>query len=123
MKLRELRTSQNKSQQDIANILGITRQAYNNYELGYREPGNEMLLKLADYFNVSLDYLFGRTIPAAKINSHNTIQGNNNIIGNGNKVGEALSEQEFKLLNIFRSLDVVAQAKLLVYAAELEKEV
>ena len=81
-------------------------------------------IKIADYLDVSADYLLGRTDSPTAINSHNTVNGSNNIIGNGsgNRTENALSEQESALMNIFNKLDVVSQAKLLVYATELEKE-
>ncbi|HCB95696.1 MAG TPA: hypothetical protein DEP65_08870, partial [Ruminococcus sp.] len=74
--------------------------------------------------NVSIDYLLGIADSPTAINSHNTVNGSNNIIGNGNgnRTENALSEQESALMNIFNKLDVVSQAKLLVYATELEKE-
>lgn len=55
--LRFLRQEKKVSQQDLADYLKITRQAYNNYETGKREPDYETLLKLGEYFNVSVDYL------------------------------------------------------------------
>ncbi|MFD2614466.1 helix-turn-helix domain-containing protein [Paenibacillus gansuensis] len=55
-----LRTNKKLTHQDMADRLGITRQAYGNYESGKREPDYETLQKLADLFNVSLDYLLGR---------------------------------------------------------------
>lgn len=55
--LRELRAEKGISQQVVANYLGITRQAYSNYENGTREPDNEVLLKLANYFCVTVDVL------------------------------------------------------------------
>jgi len=42
-------------------LLGITRPAYTAYEMGKRQPDYETLIKLADYFNVTVDYLLGRT--------------------------------------------------------------
>ena len=82
------------------------------------------LAKIADYLDCSVDYLLGRTDSPTAINSHNTVNGSNNIIGNGsgNRTGNTLSEQESALMDIFNKLDVVSQAKLLVYATELEKE-
>lgn len=59
-KLRELRKQNNLTQSDMAAILGISRQAYSNYELGTREADHITLIKLADYFNVTTDYLLGR---------------------------------------------------------------
>lgn len=55
--LKNLRVAKGVSQQIVADYLEITRQAYSNYENGNRAPDNEMLLKLAEYFNVSVDYL------------------------------------------------------------------
>lgn len=59
-KLVELRKEKKYSQSDIARMLGISRQAYSNYELGNREPDYNTLVKLAEFFNVSVDYLLGR---------------------------------------------------------------
>lgn len=60
--LRKLREEKGLSQKDIAEHLGITRQAVAFYELGKREPDYQILRKLADYFGVSIDYLLGRVI-------------------------------------------------------------
>lgn len=57
----ELRKEQKLTQSNMAEVLGISRQAYSNYEAGKRQPDNEILLKLAEYFNVSVDYLLGRS--------------------------------------------------------------
>lgn len=59
-KLKELRKALKQTQTDLAIYLGITVSAYGNYELGQREPDIKTLNKLADYFNVSVDYLLGR---------------------------------------------------------------
>lgn len=56
-----LRKEAGKRQQDMASILGVDRTTYNKYENGITEPSNEGLIKLADYFNVSTDYLLGNT--------------------------------------------------------------
>lgn len=85
-------------------------------------PKGEILVKIADYLDVTVDYILGRTDTTTEINSHNTISGNNNIIGNGNRIGEKLTEQEIALIDIFGKLDVIKQAQLLSYAAELSKE-
>ncbi len=59
--LKQLREERQLSQKDIAEYLGITRQAVASYELAKREPDYEVLRKLADYFGVSVDYLLGRS--------------------------------------------------------------
>lgn len=60
IRLKTLRRQHGKTQQDIASSLGITRQGYAKYENNLGEPDNSSLVKLADYFNTSVDYLLGR---------------------------------------------------------------
>lgn len=55
-----------KSQQEIADYLGMTQVAYGNYELGKRQINPKILLKLADLYGVSIDDLLGRTNPFGK---------------------------------------------------------
>lgn len=62
-KLKQLRLMLNCTQTQMAELLGITVRGYRNYELGAREPELSVLIKLADYFNVSLDELVGRQFP------------------------------------------------------------
>ena len=59
-KIKGLRLSKKVSQQEIAEYLGVTKQAYSLYELGKRNVDNETLLKLSEYFGVSVDYLLGK---------------------------------------------------------------
>lgn len=60
-RLRALRKEKGLTQQNMAEFLGLTRQGYAKYENNQSEPDNETLQKLADYFDVSIDYLLGRT--------------------------------------------------------------
>lgn len=60
-RLSELRLNKSLSQEDVAKILGVARSTYNSYENGKREMDYDMLVKLANFYKVSLDYLFGRT--------------------------------------------------------------
>ncbi|MEK4973605.1 helix-turn-helix transcriptional regulator [Niallia sp. FSL R7-0648] len=55
--LLKLRKEAKKTQEDIANLLGITRPAYTAYESGKRQPDYDSLIKLAEYYDVSLDFL------------------------------------------------------------------
>ncbi len=59
---KSLRKNLNLSQADVAKQLGITQQAYANYERGVREADYNTLNKLAAIFNVSTDYLLGRDV-------------------------------------------------------------
>ena len=61
MRLKELRKKKGLSQLRLATDLNTTQNTISRYETGEREPGIEELIKIADYFNVSVDYLIGRT--------------------------------------------------------------
>lgn len=58
-RLRLLREKQGKQQIEIADALGISRVTYNRYEKDNREPNLETLIKIADYFSVTTDFLLG----------------------------------------------------------------
>ena len=60
-RLKELRKSKNISQLKLALDLNMNQNSISRYETGEREADYETLIKFADYFNVSLDYLLGRT--------------------------------------------------------------
>ena len=60
-RLAEIRKKKELSQYELADRLGFSRGQIANYEQGKREPDYETLQKLADFFNVSTDYLLGRT--------------------------------------------------------------
>ena len=59
-RLREVRKSKKITQQELADRLGIKRNTYSDWENGKTEPTFEILVKLADLFDVSLDWFFGR---------------------------------------------------------------
>ncbi len=84
-RLKMLRRKVNLSQQELAQSIHITREAYSMYENGHRQPPYEILISLARYYHVSVDYLLGITdspIPVAEI-----------------------TEEEYQMLRQFRSLD------------------
>lgn len=60
MKLKELRENNHMSQTEFAKIMNIKRVTYNKYELGTNEPNLDILKQIANYYNVSLDYLCDR---------------------------------------------------------------
>ena len=55
--LKEIRKQRNLTQQKVALDLAISREALSYYENGRRSPDVDMLVKLADYFNVTVDFL------------------------------------------------------------------
>ncbi len=61
IKLRELRKEQNKTLKEVAEALGTSHQVISRYELEITQPDFETLIRIANYFNVSVDYLLGRT--------------------------------------------------------------
>ncbi len=58
---KQLRLAKGMTQGELADAIGITRSRLSMYELGQREPDFETLEMIADYFNVDIDYLMGRT--------------------------------------------------------------
>ncbi len=60
-KIKQLRDTLNLSQQKLADMLGVTQQAVAKWERNKAEPDTEMLKKLANIFNVSIDYLLCET--------------------------------------------------------------
>lgn len=60
-RLKELREKEKLSRQQLADILGVSRASLEYYEKGKRTPDIEVLYKLSEYFNVTADYLIGRT--------------------------------------------------------------
>ena len=60
-RLLDLRQDADKTQKEIAAILGIDQRVYSNYETGKREIPVHLLLKLAEYYHTSTDYILGLT--------------------------------------------------------------
>lgn len=98
MRIKELRNFEKKSSEDIANLLGITVQAYYKYENGKAEPSIDNLIKLANYYNVSIDYLVGRDF--------------NNEFG-------YMSEEEQGLVREFRKLNKLNKVRIIAQLAGL----
>lgn len=59
-RLRELREDHDMNQREIAEMLGIQQTVYSRYERGFQNIPLEHLVKLADYYGVSMDYIFER---------------------------------------------------------------
>ena len=59
--LREIRKASGKKQREVAEFLEVNIRTYQLYEEGKNEPSIKKLIALADYFQVSLDYLVGRS--------------------------------------------------------------
>ena len=60
-RLKELRLNKKMTLQQMADVLGLTQRNYQRYETGEVDPPTSKTIALADYFDVSLDYLVGRS--------------------------------------------------------------
>ena len=85
-RIRELRKEKKISQAELGEALGLTNNTISKYECATNNPDPNTLCNIADFFEVSVDYLLGRTDE----NSIKTV-----------KEHEALSEEDKRLLNIF----------------------
>lgn len=106
-RLKELRKKSNISQAELALILGVNQKVISDYEKGAIFPSFSNLIALADYFNVSLDYLVGRDCEAV--------------------IKSAISEENKETADFFRhlysivnELDEKSREELLQYANYLK---
>ena len=60
-RLRDLREDADLNQKDVADLLHVSQATYSRYESGFLDVPSAVLIKLADYYKVSVDYLLGRT--------------------------------------------------------------
>ena len=60
-RIRDLREDHDMKQRQVAEYLCCSQQVYSNYELGQRDVPTEILIKLAELYGVSIDYLLGQT--------------------------------------------------------------
>ena len=65
-RIKELRLENKLTQKELSDFLGLTPKMISFYELGQRVPPSDIILKLADKFKVSTDYLLGNDTPAAE---------------------------------------------------------
>lgn len=61
IRVKELRVSKGLTMEQLANDIGSTRATISNFENEQKKPSLDMVIKLADYFQTSIDYLVGRT--------------------------------------------------------------
>lgn len=91
-KIKELRETRELTQENFAKILGVSRSALGLWEQGRRDVPQEMLVKIADFFNVSTDYLYGRP-------KHS---GNSLFASNSYNVGAISNDQAQAVLKIIK---------------------
>ena len=101
-RLRYLRSVKKLKQVDVASAINISSRTYSNYERAYRMPDLRILASLADFYNVSTDYLLGRTTlhhcyPRNKKELANIMNGSEVIfkVADSQLDNEALYEEAF----------------------------
>ncbi len=60
-RIRDLREDRDLNQTAVAKMLGMSQTGYSKYETGENDIPTDILIKLADFYDVSVDYLLGRT--------------------------------------------------------------
>ena len=101
-----LRKELNLTQEEMSKKLNLGRCTYGNYEIERTDPSIDILIKLADFFECSIDYLVGRS------NELDTV-----IIQND------ISSDERELINVYKMLDYSLKAKLIGYAYGLKEQI
>lgn len=79
--LQYLRTRDRISQATLGQKIGVTRSTICQYEKGNRQPDNDTLIRIADFFDVSVDFLLGRPLPNLKLaDVLNTVRGEKELV-------------------------------------------
>ncbi|MGI5929408.1 helix-turn-helix domain-containing protein [Pseudoflavonifractor sp.] len=103
-RLRILRQSRRKTQSEIAELLNISRSAYALYEAGKRQLNYDSLVILADFYHVSLDYLFDRTdVPELQssftLEERRLLSRYRALDSRGRETVQALADAEYSISN------------------------
>ncbi len=91
-RLKELRESKDMSMRDVSKALGIPYTTYVNYEKGFREPNSEILIAIANYYGVSVDFVIGRSF-VIKMKEQGKMRDNVNIIKIAGRDGSYLERK------------------------------
>jgi repressor LexA len=94
-RIKQLRKEKKISQEKLANTLNVTTSAVGMYEIEARQPSNEIIQKIAEFFNVTVDYLLGRNENLSKTPILGIVRAGEPILANENIIGyEYLPENE-----------------------------
>lgn len=107
--IKKARTDKHLSQRALADIIGVSQQTVGSWEVGRTSPDNEMLKKLAAFFNVSVDYLLGCTDePGGTAEKATTSSQNRPLYDTGPKVMRGLIhiEDSLKKLAVKKSIEI-----------------
>ena len=126
-RLRRLRKARDITQSDLAEYIGVVPSTVGKYErLADSYPSVEALIKISEYFDVSIDYLLKGTMPSGNVENNLNglmtnspfIQANNGgVVFNGDG---SISPEAMELLRIYEKLGGRDRLKLLNFAVDLE---
>lgn len=117
-RLKDLRIEKDKLQEDIGKIIGVSGRAVGNYETGKRDLSPEKILKLAEYFEVSTDYLLGKTdirnfiVPVVKIPVLGTVKAGYDWLAEENIVDYITVKEHIPNVNEFYALRITGDSML-----------
>ncbi len=104
IKLKEIRKEKEMTQRELADKVGVSVQTISGYETGYSQPPLEILIKIADILEASLDYLTGRSDDIGNI-----------------EIKTELSNIESKIVSLLTSLSYDKQCQVLGFVQALAK--
>lgn len=100
--LSERRNDKKLLQKDVAKMLNVTSTTISNYENGVHYPDLENIVKLADFFETSIDYLVGRTDYTGNMSDINTPVSTGVTLGSLlNQISQITNKDDLKLLSDF----------------------
>lgn len=106
-RIRELRKHKDLTMKDLGSQIGVSESTVSLYENDKRQPDQDTLLRIADYFQVSIDYLLGRTDV-----KHIAMQSDK-------APSPSVTDEEKALLGYFRSMNKEARDKIIWIAKTL----
>lgn len=121
LRLRELRNSRKLSQQELADLLGISKSSINMYERGEREPGLDALEAMADFFNVDMDYLMGKTSEIKTFDDKFDIEKLSNESQAYDIISGCFGKQAAELIHLYDSFNEEGKEKLLDTAQDMSQ--
>lgn len=124
LRLRELRNSRKMSQQELADCLKISKSSINMYERGERDPGLDMLEAIADFFNVDLDYLTGKTLQLKTFENWDKTYNSEKMSKESetfDKIKECFGKKAVAFMRLFVDFNIEGQEKLLDIAMDMSE--
>lgn len=126
-RIKQLRELNGMNQKELAAFLNISQGSLSNWERGVHDPDNEALIILSQKFNVTTDYLLGKSntpsniYTAQNIQNSSLVQGDGNVLNSSSNAGE-FSVDESEIIRIFRLLDAKQRHRLMSIVFDMEEQ-